>query len=133
MKNQIHFILILSIAIIFSGTTYGGHLYKEKEYQECWCSQVNGVTEHVLPDRTRVDCLTDNYAVEFDFAEKWAESIGQALYYSIMTKRKPGIVVIIENPKDERYLKRLKLVIEHLKLNIMVWTITPFDIEQNHH
>jgi len=29
-------------------------------------------------------------AIEIDFAEKWAESIGQSLYYSIQTGRRTG-------------------------------------------
>lgn len=41
--------------------------------------------EYVLPDRTRVDCLTDEYAIEIEFAENWAESIGQAMYSQIGT------------------------------------------------
>ena len=124
--NHICFLLILSIPVIFSTTALGKHIYKEREYQECFCSKAGGVTEYVLPDMTRVDCLTDDYAIEFDFAEKWAESIGQALYYSIMTGRKPGIVLIIEG-NGERYLKRLRTVAE--KLNIKVWTITPSIME----
>lgn len=83
----------------------------------------------MLPDKTRVDCLTDEYAIEFDFAVKWAESLGQALYYSIMTKKKPGIVLIMEDPKDERYLKRLKVVAD--KLNIKVWAVTPETISED--
>lgn len=126
--NLIRFLLILSIPIIFSNTTLGKHLYKEREYQECWCDNAGGITEYVLPDKTRVDCLTDDYAIEFDFAEKWAESIGQALYYSMMTGRKPGIVLILEDQeKGERYLKRLMVVAE--ALNIKVWTVTPSIME----
>lgn len=37
-----------------------------------------------------VDCLTDEYAIEFDFSKKWAEAIGQSLYYASQTYRKPG-------------------------------------------
>ena len=125
--NHIRFLLILSIPVIFSTTALGKHIYKEREYQECWCSGAGGVTEYVLPDRTRVDCLTDDYAIEFDFADHWAESIGQALYYSMMTGRKPGIVLILEDQeKGERYLKRLRTVAD--ELDIKVWTITPSSI-----
>lgn len=43
--------------------------------------------EYRLSDNTRVDCMTDTLAVEFDFANKWAECIGQALYYGKQTKK----------------------------------------------
>ena len=102
-------------------------MHLEKEYQNQWCKTNNGETEVRLQDKTRIDCLTDKYAIEFDFASKWAESIGQALYYASSTGKEAGIVLIIENPeKDLKYLKRLKNVTE--KYNIKVWTITPEDI-----
>ncbi len=70
--------------------------------------------------------MTEEYAIEFDFAKKWAESIGQALYYAMETDKKPGVVLILEDPKDERYLKRLLEVSEEYK--IKVWTIGPSDL-----
>ena len=83
---------------------------------------MNGVMEYTLRDKTRIDCLTSSYAIEVDFANKWAESIGQSLYYGLMTNKKPGILLIMEKPKkDIRYLKRLKKVVEIQKIRI--WTI----------
>ena len=64
--------------------------------------------EVVLDCGARVDCVTEEYAVEFDFANKWAECIGQALYYGIKTNKQPVCAIIIEQPKDKRYIKRLK-------------------------
>ena len=61
--------------------------YKESVYQNAWCSANSGVTEFENKDFTRVDCLTDTHAVEFDFANKWAEGIGQALHYQKMTNK----------------------------------------------
>ena len=51
--------------------------FQEKDYVNKYC---NGYKEFVLSDKTRIDCLTDEYAIEYDYAKKWAESIGQALY-----------------------------------------------------
>lgn len=39
----------------------------EKDYQKETC---NGVMEYRLDDGCRVDCLTDEYAIEYDFANK---------------------------------------------------------------
>ena len=44
--------------------------------------------------------MTDTHAIEFDFGSGWAESIGQGLHYSSMTKKRAGIVLILENVKD---------------------------------
>lgn len=94
----------ISIIFILFLPAYAAHLYKEKEYQEVWCKQAGGVTEYVLDDGARVDCLTDEYAIEFDFAPKWAEAVGQSLYYALKTVKKPGIVLIIEKESDRRFL-----------------------------
>ena len=83
------------------------HLYPEKYYQNKWCNQNQGRQEVILPDSTRIDCLTKTYATEFDFAPKWAESIGQSLHYARMTGKKPGIVLIIEKPEDFKYYNRI--------------------------
>ena len=102
------------------------HLHLEKEYQESWCAKNGGVTEYLLDDKTRVDCLTELHAIEFDFAPKWAESVGQALYYGLKTGHTPGIVLIMEKDGDDRFLKRVKAVAE--KHNIRVWTMTPAEL-----
>lgn len=39
--------------------------------------------EYKNHDKTRVDCLTETHAVEFDFAKKWAESSGASFILSI--------------------------------------------------
>lgn len=95
----------------------------ERDYQKPWCQRHGGIVEHVLPDRTRVDCLTATHAVEFDFGKKWAEAIGQALYYARMTGLKAGIVLIVLDDSDRRGLVRLKAVIEEFKLPVDLWIV----------
>lgn len=96
-------------------------------YQEAWCKKHNGILEYQLNDKARVDCLTERYAVEVDFAQKWAECIGQSLYYGISTNRKPAALLIMENgEKDIKYLKRLQKVAK--KHRIKIFTITPQDL-----
>lgn len=92
----------------------------EAYYQKKYCP---GLTEHVLTDKTRVDCLTGTHAIEFDFARKWAEAIGQSLHYGQATGKKPGIVLIIESDKSTRYLRRLQEIVKHFALPIDVWYI----------
>jgi hypothetical protein len=38
----------------------------ESDYVEYYCQQWHGQIEYRLPDRTRVDCLTETQAIEFD-------------------------------------------------------------------
>ena len=99
--------------------------YLEADYRDFACKQLEGNIEYVLDDGSRVDCLTDQYAIEFDFAKKWAEAIGQSLYYAEKTGKQPGIILIIPTEKDMRHMEKIKKVVEAKKLNIKLWSIRP--------
>lgn len=122
-------LLILTIYPVFVfAQTPKNHQYFEKDYQKVWCDAHCGTREVILSDRARVDCVTATHAIEFDFATKWAESIGQALYYGYALNKKPGIVLIIENAdKDQKYINRVKSVAEIY--GITLWTISPEDMK----
>lgn len=85
----------------------------EKDYVNKYCS---GIKEYILPDKTRIDCLTDEYAIEFDFAKKWAESIGQSLYYAKMTGKKPAVAIITSGKQDLKYINRIKEADERITI-----------------
>ena len=104
------------------------HLQLESEYQKQWCDKKGGQLEYVLKNGGRVDCLTDKLAVEVDFAPKWHECIGQALYYAAQTNRTPACVLIMENPqKDIRYVYKLRHAVYNKKniKNFKTFTIKP--------
>ena len=92
-----------------NGFKYAYHHHSESSYQHAWCSAHKGIEEFENADKTRVDCLTSVHAVEFDFANKWAESIGQALHYQLMTGKKAMVVLILEDPQKKMvYYNRVK-------------------------
>jgi hypothetical protein len=95
----------------------------ERYYQYKWASEnyPESKVEYILEDKTRVDILTEEYAIEVDFAYKYTEAIGQSLYYSILTKRKAGILLVLKSDKDLKYLQRLMRIIVEKKLDIRVW------------
>ena len=105
LKKIFIFILILNSFICKANAQYK---HSEKSYQYAWCAQNNGIAEYINQDKTRIDCLTKTHAVEFDFAKKWAESVGQALYYGIMTGKKAKVVLIVEEAKEMKYFKRVE-------------------------
>lgn len=122
------FLLIHLLAL----SLYAKHIHKEKVYQEHFCKQLGGIMEYQLEDKTRVDCLADEYAIEVDFAQKWAESIGQSLYYASKTSRKPAVLLIMENQKrDSKYLRRLEDVSQ--KHQIDIWLIDEkFEVKRHY-
>lgn len=124
MKNFITLLILTIYPVFVFAQTPKNHQYFEKDYQKVWCDAHCGTREVILSDRARVDCVTATNAIEFDFAPKWAESIGQALYYGYALNKKPGIVLIIENAdKDQKYINRVKSVAEIY--GITFWTMTP--------
>ena len=126
MKNIIKYIIFIvtSIVIMFStfeveniDTSFAPNTIQkkmtEKDYVNKYCT---GIIEYTLPDRTRIDCLTEEYAIEFDYAKKWAESIGQSLYYAKKTGKKPAVAIISDGEKDLKYINRIRETDENITI-----------------
>ena len=106
----------LLIVCVFSGHTLADELSECRRIS----SKYDATVEHKLWDGTRVDLLTPTHAIEVDWASKWAEGIGQALYYSAVTNKRPGVILLIKNEEQERqFCYRLQTVCE--KLGIDYW------------
>jgi hypothetical protein len=111
--------LIIVGLILFCNTAEAKRLNPESYYQYNWCKD-KGITEYVLSDGTRVDCLTSTEAIEFDFANKWAECVGQSLYYGLMTNKTPACALIIEKESDLKYLDRLKPIADKHAIKVYI-------------
>jgi len=127
--------IILVSLIIFSFTFQANAKKKESYYQDIHCDNLDGIAEYKLEDRTRIDCLTNTKAIEHDFAPKWAECAGQAIYYaekiniicdnlsdnekkqltfSCEYKRKPVCTLIGTEKQFERYIPRIETINKNL-------------------
>lgn len=74
-----------------------------------------------LADGSRCDILTKEYAIEVDWAdEKWKEAPGQAVLYAALTNRKPGVVLLVKNRRNEQS-DILRATIVCAKLEIPIW------------
>ena len=113
-----HFFIMILCLLFTSCGTDKLHRIPEKFYQKQWCAEAAGQAEVSLSDGTRCDCITATHAVEFDFAPKWAEAIGQALRYSMLTGKRAGIVLILKSKADQTHIKRLTETIQHHNLPI---------------
>jgi hypothetical protein len=94
-------------------------LQHESVYSNAWCSSVGGVYGKADKEGTYPDCILPHYAVEADFADKWYEAVGQALHYSNVTDKVPGILLIIEEPGQCVHVKRM---LSALRLSIVYTT-----------
>ena len=117
--------IFVIILLFFMLPVHAKHLYKESVYQDFWCNKRNGILEYELNDKSRVDCLLPDMAVEFDFAKKRDECLGQALRYAAYTKKQPACVLIIEKKKDLKYFYQLRYTIQKQNLDVKLFTITP--------
>lgn len=132
MKTYVKFFLLLYSLFSFN-YSLAANIHKEAVYQNKWCQEMDGSVEYKLIDKTRVDCITQTHAIEFDFAKKVYESIGQALYYSVMTNKRPGIVLIVEQPyKDFKYINRMKQVAKYNKIDCWIMYESDLDNFQIH-
>jgi hypothetical protein len=95
----------------------------EAEYQNDWCAKRNGEINYKTQDSSTVDCLTDNYSIEFESAEKWVQAMKKSRHQSLSTGKAPGIVLILQNSADEKHLFKLREVVEKRRLGVKIWTV----------
>ncbi|HIE73089.1 MAG TPA: hypothetical protein EYQ06_02245, partial [Flavobacteriales bacterium] len=72
MTSKLSGLIVLSkLAVAACLLTSGNALAVENEdyYNRLFCKEMGGQAEYVLPDRSRVDCLTSTHAFEADWAQ----------------------------------------------------------------
>ena len=109
---------LVCVILLIAAPLLAKRINPESFYQGQYAEKVGGQVEVTAPDGTRCDILTDEYAIEADFGDHWAQSLGQSLNYGFQFDRPPAILLIMEHREDERYFIRLGSIIEHYKLPI---------------
>ena len=81
----------------------------ELEWTKYIAESKNGTHQYICPDQSRVDVLTDEYAYEVEWANKWKEAPTQAILYSMLTNKKPAVILLMRGNKTEKvyYLRCL--------------------------
>ena len=83
---------------------YGTETY----WQDIIQKEIGGEKEYRLDDGTRVDLLFEDKACEIDWASKWAEGIGQSIYYGLKTERPPLVILLAKKDGWEKYRDRVE-------------------------
>lgn len=97
--------------------------HSERDYQ-LLIQQVLGGQMEVEVDNGRIDLLTNTYAIEIEFANKWKNAIGQALWYGLQKDKIPGIVIIKRDAAaDNKHVIRLGSALQYagLENRVKVW------------
>jgi len=120
-NSRIFVILAVSIALLVTLPLFGKQ--SERYYQEKLAREIGGQVEVVMRDGTRCDILTNSYAIEVDFAKKWAEAIGQSLNYAMHTGKSPAVALIVLSSSDNKYVERVRKISSRYGLGIKIFTI----------
>lgn len=80
--------------------------------------ELGGVAEHRCFDGSRVDVLTDQFAVEVEWVSKWEQAIGQAALYAELTGREPAVLVLYRDMSDAEQEDGLRCVVACRRLGI---------------
>ena len=95
----------------------------EKQYASVIGQARNYQVEVPMPDETRCDLVSSTHAIEVEWASKWKEAPAQAVLYSIWTGKKPGVILLIKNQREDKvHILRCKMVCEKLGITMEVYT-----------
>lgn len=102
--------------------------YVERIMEEMF-GNVRTESEVVLPDGSRVDIVKETgyeVAYEVDHSHKKFEAIGQALFYSAMTGKRPGIILLMDGSEQSKkdYL-RCRLVCNRHDIELKTYRKEP--------
>jgi hypothetical protein len=115
-----HIVLTTLILMMVAAPAYAK---SEAEYKKEWCAKHNGEIDYKTQENTTVDCMTNNYAIEFDFGENWNQAMRKSRHQSLNTGKYPGIVLILQNSANKKHLFKLREIVEKRRLGIKIWTV----------
>ena len=106
------FLIIILTIFLFSFPSLAKQdepYYSKKFCEEIWFGQSEYPIKENNEEVARVDCLTENKAIEFGWSDgDIYNDIGQSLYYSIKTGLPPVIILLIDIENYEEIIKKTK-------------------------
>jgi len=117
--------LILTLLILISSTSI--YAQNERAYNDAFCERMRGISEFHLPTQNvRIDCVTEDIAFETDYAHKWYEGFAQALYYSRISGKQAGILLILRKPSDIKFWNRLNDLIWYYDVPVKTYSVRAY-------
>ena len=118
------FLLLLLVFV----TSTANATRNEDYFTKQWCYQMNplgevGKVQVRMGDGSWADCITQDYAIEFDWGNKFKEGIGQSLNYSYETGKRPGVVLLLKKESDEKHWRQMQNIILKFNLPIQTWKV----------
>lgn len=98
----------------------------EADYVELIRRELGGQKE-VAVASGYVDLLAGDYAIEVEFADKWKQSIGQALWYGLQAGKTPAVVLIKKDDDDHKYVIQFGSALQYAgldqRIRLWVWPV----------
>lgn len=118
--------MLAVIAALFA-LTAPAHAFREAEVQIRYCAGLP-IDQH-LADGSEVDCIMSSadgpLAVEVDFTDHWAQSIGQSLHYARVLETRPAVILVcnegVRTSTCERHLARMVETLEYWRIGMFIW------------
>ena len=121
MKNIVRIIIFLLLLILIPGVAISGKR-SIKYYKQRWCNKLSGTTD-LLHHDVVLDCSTHDYIFIFEYSYRWRNAIGRALYFSLETGKRSGIVLILEKKREQFYFRQLKNLVSYFSIPVDIFQI----------
>lgn len=111
------------LATLTAGAAEAAEKRNEAYYAERWCAEAGGREEVTLPSGARADCITEEFAVEVDWSNKWAEGLGQAMHYASETGKRAAVVLLIHEKSKNAEIYRLESTIAAYGVDVQIFVV----------
>jgi len=119
---------ILIIPAIYLSCTQ--EVIKNENFYADKIQKAIGGEREVSVSNGRVDLVTNEYAFEIEWAWNWKEAVGQSLWYGLQTNKKPGIILIMRQNAEFKYVQQLESALQYSNLSEQIHVLlypTDFD------
>jgi len=113
---------ILAIAFLSLGLTACADYPTEPEWAIANAERYEAENEVVQWEGSRIDYTTKDFVYEIDWAKKWHEGVGQALWYAILVPdKKPGLILLVKDKdKELKYCLRAQAVCAKYDIKLVI-------------
>jgi len=127
--NKLTFLYAGTAALLLAGDQISSNQLTERNCVAYLSRLWNLQSEVRLWDGSRVDLMGDNIVIEVDWARKWAEGVGQATWYSIITGKTGVVVLLVKDWSRERHFCYRGLA-TGVRSNVLIYPVFMDDIRQ---
>ncbi len=110
--------IVSLLALLLSVSVFAAP--KEADYVDKFCQ---GDIEVTVISKFRIDCVEDLDAIEYDWASKWAECLGQSMKYAQVLGKTASCILIVKTDSDEEKALSTHTLIEHFRLPVKLYTV----------